>query len=86
MAVTCAVTGVSVRVERPSGITRALDCGLVLLAHLAALEVAAAVVHHFTGLVSGVQMKPRGAGAHHTFPRCNCALVTTAASRYETQI
>lgn len=80
------MAGVPVSVERPSRITGALDGGLVLLTHLAALEVAAAVVDHLARLVAGVQVEPRGTGAHHAFPRRHRALVAAATPRYVAQI
>lgn len=83
---TCAVAAVSVRVQTPAWVTGALDRGLVLLTDLAAPQVAAAVVHHLTRLVAGVQIQPRWAGAHHTFPWCHGALMTAAPPGYEAQI
>lgn len=80
------MTAVSVWVKCPSWVTGALHCGLVLLTHLAALQVTAAVVHHLTSLVAGVQMKPRGTEAHYSFPWCHSALVTAAPSGHKTQI
>lgn len=80
------MTGVPVSVERPSWITGALDGGLVLLTHLAALQVTGAVVHHLARLVAGVQVEPWGTGAHHAFPRCHRALVAAAAARHVAQI
>lgn len=80
------MTAVSVWVEHPSWITGALYCGLVLLTHLAALQVTAAVVHHLTRLVAGVQVKPRGTKAHNPFPWCHSALVTAASSGYKTHV
>lgn len=80
------MTGVPVSVERPSWITGALDGGLVLLTHLAALQVTGAVVHHLARLVAGVQVEPWGTGAHHAFPRRHCALVAAAAARHVAQI
>lgn len=85
-SVTCAVTAVSVWVKCPSWVTGALHCGLVLLTHLAALQVTAAVVHHLTSLIAGVQMKPRGTETHYSFPWCHSALVTAAPSGHKTQI
>lgn len=85
-SVTCAVTGVPVSVKCPSRVTGALHCGLVLLTHLAALQVTGAVVHHLTRLVAGVQMKPRGTKTHDAFPGCHGALVTAAPSGHMTQI
>lgn len=85
-SVTCAVTAVSVWVEHPSWITRALHCGLVLFTHLAALQVAAAVVHHLTCLVARIQVKPRGTRTHHPFPWCHGTLVAAAPSGYKTHI
>ncbi len=80
------MTAVSVWVERPSWITGALHRGLILLTHLAALQVTAAVVHRLAGLVARVQMKPRGAKTHNSFPWCHGALVTAASSGYKAQI
>lgn len=80
------MAGVPVSVERPSRITGALDGGLVLLTHLAALQVAGAVVNHLARLVAGVQVEPRGTGAHHAFPRRHCALVAAATPRHIAQI
>lgn len=80
------MTAVPIWVEYPSWITGALHRSLVLLTHLAALQVTAAVVHHLTCLVAGVQVEPGGTGTHNPFPRCHGALVTAAASGYKTQI
>lgn len=80
------MAGVPVSVERPPRVTGALDGGLVLLTHLAALQVAGAVVDHLARLVAGVQVEPRGTGAHHAFPRRHRALVAAAAARYVAQI
>lgn len=80
------MTAVAVRVEHPSWITGTLHCGLVLLTHLAALQVTAAVVHHLTRLVAGVQVKPGGTRTHNSFPWCHSALVTAAPSGYKAQI
>lgn len=85
-SVTCAVAAVAVRVQRPPGITGALHRGLVLLAHLAALEVTAAVVHRFACLVAGVQVEPRGTKTHDPFSRCHGALVAAAASGCQAHI
>lgn len=84
--VTCAVTAVSILFEHPSWITGALHRGLVLFTHLAALQVAAAIVHHLACLVAGVQVKPRGTGTHNPFPRCHGTLVAAAPSGYETHV
>lgn len=85
-SVTCAVTAVSVWVQHPSWITGTLHRGLVLLTHLAALQVATAIVHQLTSLVAGVQVKPRGTRTHNPFAWCHSALVTAAPSGYKTQI
>lgn len=80
------MTAVSVWVEHPSWITGALDCGLVLLTHLAALQVTAAVVHHLARLVAGIQVKPRGTKTYNPFPWCHGALVAAAPSGQKTHI
>ena len=80
------MTGVSVRVQSPAGATGALDGGLVLLTHLAAAQVAAAVVHRLAGLVAGVQVEARGTGAHHALPRGHGALVAAAAARHQAPV
>lgn len=80
------MTAVAIGIEYPSRITGALHRGLVLLAHLAALQVKAAVVHHLTCLVAPVQVKSRGTRAHNPFSWCHSALVTAAPSGYETHV
>lgn len=85
-AATCAVAAVSVWVQRPSRVTGAFHRGLVLLTQLAALQVTATVVHHLTGLVAGVQVKPRGTKTHDSLPRRHGTLVAAAASGHQAQI
>ena len=80
------MTGVSVRVQPPAGAAGALDRGLVLLTHLAAAQVAAAVVHRLAGLVAGVQVEARGTRAHHALPRGHGALVAAAAAGHQAPV
>lgn len=80
------MAAVPIGAQPPAWVAGALDGGLVLLTHLAALQMPTAVVHRLTRPVVRVQVEPWRAGADHPRPWYHRALMAAANLGHQTLI